>query len=566
MKLRRLFLVSVLLSLLIHFPTLSNADSHTPFGIDCPFPRPFPPTHTDVAARSNDLGLVGTDFISDTVFRSAIEHEEGGEIRYRWRSLNMLLSLYVGYLNATVWLCINPTTSVYSEGSVEVSPGLYLPYEGDSMIQYKKFLRKLIKHCRRQNWVVAYWGVHNEPHHDYLKAFPDDPTTASKAYCKLVKTTYTGIRNLDPVARIVLGGLGSNTSPQGRQFLKKVFRRLNQLDPDRLHNGYFDYADYHNYNYHTDYKTNRKGHDLTWFREEMLIPFNFGDKEIFIKEGATHTGKDVDAGPAASNYQSESDQAGYLVRRFIYNFAHGASRIQWTILLERDTFKKEKHSFFCYIGLAYNGLPTGDEEWFDVTKHVADPKIHVYADAVDPTIYHFVAWLFEENVGWRPTEVRDTSLSELSQFLSPSQLYELQQNGEIWISAGIKKLSFYTYKFLLDKLRNCDWQGIEILEEDADEVYLYKFLKAGRPIYIAWWDWFSDPETAGKTVTLTLPDITTNSAVVTQAIPGAECGAEAEIFLEHYPSYFAASIVPVSNNTITVTLGYSPVYIEETAQ
>ena len=557
----RVLLLFLPLILIIHMPTLSHADSEIPFGIDIPFPFPYP---SDGDAMANEADLVReTGLISDTVFRKAIESEEEGETVFTWRSVNNMLRFCIDDLNATVWFCINPTTDVYSAGSVEVSPGEYLPHTGESLVRYRIFLRNLIRHCRFKNWEVAYWGVHNEPHHDYLAAFPDDLPAAAKAYSKLVKITYTIIKVITPEASVVLGGFGSNTSPEGRQFYRSVVNHLNLKDPDRINNGYFDYADFHNYNYHTGYKTNRKGLGVSWFREEILAPFQFEHKEIFMKEGATHTGKDVDAGPAASTYQSESEQAGYMVKRFIYNYAHGASKIQWTIQHERDTFKQDPHSFFVYVGLTYNGLPTGDEDWFDVAKHVADPQIHVYVDNYNPLLYHFVTWLFEENIGWKTAGVRDAWLEELSLFLSAGQLQELQELGEIWISQGVEKLSFYAYKLLVDKLRECDWSSMEIFQEDVDGVYLYRFLKQGQPVYIAWWDWFEDPGLTEKVVSLTLPQITTDSVLVTEAIPRAESGAEAEVFLEHYPDQFATAAVSVSNDTVTFTIGQSPVFIEE---
>ena len=104
---------------------------------------------------------------------------------------------------------------------------------------------------------------------------------------------------------------------------------------------------------------------------------------------------------------------------------------------------------------------------------------------------------------------------------------------------------------------------MEICQEDVDGVYLYRFLRQGQPVYIAWWDWFEDPGLTEKVVALTLPQITTDSVLVTEAIPRAESGAEAEVFLEHYPDQFATAAVSVSNHTVTFTLGQSPVFIEE---
>ncbi|MEK6876922.1 MAG: hypothetical protein AABX63_05880, partial [Nanoarchaeota archaeon] len=50
-----------------------------------------------------------------------------------------------------------------------------------------------------------------------------------------------------------------------------------------------------------------------------------------------------------------------------------------------------------------------------------------------------------------------------------------------------KKLSYYTYKKMTEILEGSDWDNIQIIQE-SDGVYIYKFNKSGKNIWVAWND------------------------------------------------------------------------------
>jgi len=52
---------------------------------------------------------------------------------------------------------------------------------------------------------------------------------------------------------------------------------------------------------------------------------------------------------------------------------------------------------------------------------------------------------------------------------------------------GVKKLSYYTYKKMTEVLEGSDWESIETVQE-KDDIYIYKFNKSGKPIWVAWND------------------------------------------------------------------------------
>jgi hypothetical protein len=520
--------------------------------------------------NEQDLAGLNLSWISDAVARSKIEYEEDEEVKYDWTVLDEMLDVYVEALDMHLWLVVNPLTVIKTAGTKNYK-GKYLPVRGEALDLYAAYLRRLVRHANnyKTGFRVSYWSIYNEPHAPYLSAFgrtEEDIDKGAKAYVRLVKKTYNIIKTLDPGAQVVLGGVGAGTKAPGYQFYHKVLEKLDALDPLRENNGYFDYFDYHDFNYFDRYKTNLRGYGYNWFKRELLRPHGFNGKVIVIMAGATYTGKDLDEPRnRIKRYQSESEQAEYAIKRAIFNYSKGAQNVQWGSLREHDLFEGTPHSLFCYNGFIYNGTPIGDEEWFDPLKHIADPKIIINEEPTDPNLYTFTTAIFREDTGWDYKSSTRT-WEELERALSPEQQDELLTNGTIEISDGIKKLSYYTYKFMVEQLRDCDLRQIQRFRQndDGDNFYLYEFRHAhGGPIYVAWWDWFRETDLADKTTTFHLNLPTPDSPVkITKAVPAAESGADAEIFLGQYPNFFPSNTDLSVANDVVVTLDRIPIYIE----
>jgi len=118
---------------------------------------------------------------------------------------------------------------------------------------------------------------------------------------------------------------------------------------------------------------------------------------------------------------------------------------------------------------------------------------------------------------------------------------------------GVKKLSYYTYKLMVEKLEGSDWDNIETIQE-SDNVNIYKFTKNGEPIWVAWNDNF-----ASKTISLDVGNI--NSVKITEAVPNKESGADLDD--NDYPNFFNTETKAANNGKITITLGKSPVFVED---
>ena len=122
---------------------------------------------------------------------------------------------------------------------------------------------------------------------------------------------------------------------------------------------------------------------------------------------------------------------------------------------------------------------------------------------------------------------------------------------------GVKKLSYYTYKLMVDKLECSDWENVEIIQEE-NNVYAYRFTKDSKPIWVIWWDYFDDTGSS-KTVTLDVGNL--NYVKITASIPNAESGADLDE--NDYPNFFKTEIEQATSEKVTITLGRNPVFIEE---
>jgi hypothetical protein len=125
---------------------------------------------------------------------------------------------------------------------------------------------------------------------------------------------------------------------------------------------------------------------------------------------------------------------------------------------------------------------------------------------------------------------------------------------------GVKKLSYYTYKLMVEKLECSDWDYIETIIDGTDNVHAYNFTKkdTDKPIWVVWWDYFDDAGSS-ETITLDVGDI--ESVKITEAVPDAESGVD--LNENDYPGFFKTETKQVTDGKVTITLGKNPVFVEE---
>ena len=161
----------------------------------------------------------------------------------------------------------------------------------------------------------------------------------------------------------------------------------------------------------------------------------------------------------------------------------------------------------------------------------------------------------QEKLFWTRIEEYDWTPDDSSIFDYMGLVHNPANNGgEDW-----KKLSYYTYKLMVERLEGSNWDNIQTIQE-SDDIYIYKFIKkdSSEPVWVAWWDYFEDTG-CSKTITLDVGNI--NSVKIIEAVPNAESGDD--LNENDYPDFFKTGTKAVNDGKITISLGESPVFIEE---
>jgi hypothetical protein len=114
-----------------------------------------------------------------------------------------------------------------------------------------------------------------------------------------------------------------------------------------------------------------------------------------------------------------------------------------------------------------------------------------------------------------------------------------------------KKLSYYTYKKMVELLKHSDWDQIDILQE-SDNVFICRFFKHGGPIYIAWND--SDEP---KTVSISLGK-KIRKVKITKAVPQYSSGEE----INDFRTAFETEMRNAIGGRIRIVLNQIPVFVE----
>jgi hypothetical protein len=117
-----------------------------------------------------------------------------------------------------------------------------------------------------------------------------------------------------------------------------------------------------------------------------------------------------------------------------------------------------------------------------------------------------------------------------------------------------KKLSYYTYKKMVEVLEGSDWNNIQKVQESGG-VYIYKFNKSGKNIWVAWND-----NSASKQITIS--GIPSGSVKITEAVPKYETGKD----VSDYSTAFNTETKSASGGKITITLKDKPVFVEKISE
>ncbi|MEK7150149.1 MAG: hypothetical protein AAB736_00920 [Patescibacteria group bacterium] len=127
-------------------------------------------------------------------------------------------------------------------------------------------------------------------------------------------------------------------------------------------------------------------------------------------------------------------------------------------------------------------------------------------------------------------------------------IYDGQDSDDLGF--GVKKLSYYTYKKMVEVLEGSDWDNIETIQE-KDGVYVYKFMKGGQPIWVAWNDNDDEKE-------IVIGGIGLNKVKITEAVPSYSSGKE----VANYSTAFSTKTVSVENGKVSLSIKDKPLFVE----
>jgi hypothetical protein len=118
------------------------------------------------------------------------------------------------------------------------------------------------------------------------------------------------------------------------------------------------------------------------------------------------------------------------------------------------------------------------------------------------------------------------------------------------LGKGVKKLSWYTYKFMVETLEGSDWNDIKTIQ-DNDGIFVFQFIKQGKPVWVAWND---KPEETFCTI----QNISSKQVEIIEALPRAKFGKN----VSDYSRAFRKKKLEVTGGQIAFPLRNTPVYIK----
>lgn len=132
--------------------------------------------------------------------------------------------------------------------------------------------------------------------------------------------------------------------------------------------------------------------------------------------------------------------------------------------------------------------------------------------------------------------------------------YECSSNIGYDKGKGVKKLGYYTYKKMVEMLDGSDWNNIQTIQE-KDGIYVYKFVKNGKPIWVAWNDNASEKQ-------ITISGINSSSIKITEAVANYSSGKE----VKSYSTAFSTKTADVENGKVIIAIKDTPMFVEEIQQ
>ncbi|MGB0386090.1 MAG: hypothetical protein ACPGWR_14885 [Ardenticatenaceae bacterium] len=237
------------------------------------------------------------------------------------------------------------------EWAQKVEGALCGPIKPEALDEFATFTHELVKRYSGPPFNIKHWEIGNEPDVDpslIPSEFPfgcwgdqNDPFYGGGYYAEMLKKVYPAIKEADPAAEVLLGGLmldcDPTAPPAGKDCLPAKF--LEGI----LQNGggaAFDMLGYHIYAYWSPNPVDPDLENPIWrhrgglllgkldFIREVMARYNV-NKPILMNEGALLCHNNNDACPNESYFD---EQANYLPRLYARALANGLRGAIWYTL------------------------------------------------------------------------------------------------------------------------------------------------------------------------------------------------------------------------------------------
>ncbi len=192
---------------------------------------------------------------------------------------------------------------------------------------------------------------------------------------------------------------------------------------------------------------------------------------------------------------------------------------------------------------------------------ITSKSVDGFADSTIANETNQALWLVKNYVYHIANGVQNVMWLNYDDF-APAVNRMMKYGGLMTFSNHQKKLSYYTYKQMIEKLEGSDWDAVRTIQK-VDNLYAYQFTKTETDelVYIAWWDWSDEPSySEGDTKTVSIEVGYIDSIRITHAIPMAESGED--LNENDYPAFFTSKAEKVFSGMVTIDLGESPVFVE----
>lgn len=464
----------------------------SPFGISAPGKGPRD-RWEDFITLLEDLNVHWVGAQSRTHGLSWGDVQKRKDLPYDWSEIDntvkMLQSRHINFFTTFYPLATWDLLSKYSKGELKIKPSGFpvcrLPVD---LKAYSRFIEAAVERYDRDG-NADMPGLRFPIRYWMSLSEPDNPRDwddTPENYAILIKTMYKAIKRADPNGKLVIhgsaGAIGGGVKAYKTDgFFYRVFKRLKEIIPAEQYRDFI-----WGFHYTTDAGTYLISEDLIKSMNRLTKDFGFGLFPVWITETGTFSGA-LSPGIREEKFLSQT----------------GRNRKPFLKHPELGQMKGKSLS------------QTEPQQAGELTKRF---------------VFNIVSGV--EKVFW--VRLIDSSF-EVGPFKGVG-LVTLE---------GRKKLSYYTYKFMIDKMEGCDWDKTKTIISGNSGIHAYKFVKKGKGLYVAWRD---NSKGNGKPLTLNI-----------SGVPFIRVTS----FVPEYPDSFRADIIPVEKKKVTIPLGEDPLLIEE---